>query len=87
MRCGAAHGAAAQCVFFLLVVFFEVDFLWVVFFDVLLVPAFASCNLSAWALVISPASTRAPTQACEIFLMLRDMQARNASVPSPYSLQ
>ena len=37
--------------------------------------------------VISPASTRAPTHACETFLMLRDMQARNASVPSPYSPQ
>ena len=44
-------------------------------------------SLSAWAFVISPASTSAPTHTWEIFLMLRDMHARNALVPSPYSLQ
>ena len=59
--------------------FFGSVFLWVV----LPLP----CSLSAWACDISPAATRAPTQAWETFLMLRDMQARNALVPSPYSLQ
>src|SRR6478752_9033763 len=55
-----------------------------VFLVTVAVPVLADLSLPAWAWVISPASTRAATQAWEIFLILRDMQARSASEPRPY---
>src|SRR5262245_56001455 len=64
-----------EATFFLLVVFF--------FATVAVLPR----SLSACACVNSPASTSAATQTCESFLILRDMQARSPSVPSPYSPQ
>jgi len=44
-------------------------------------------SFSAWAFDISPASARALTHALDTFLMERDMQARKASLPTPYALQ
>src|SRR5262249_38693155 len=66
--------ALLEATFFLLVVFFA---------TVAVLPR----SLSACACDNSPASTSAATQTCESFLILRDMQARSPSVPSPYSPQ
>jgi hypothetical protein len=58
------------------VVFVEAVFFELVFF------AGVFRSLSAWALVMSPASTRAATHVLESFFAERDMQARKPSLPT-----
>jgi hypothetical protein len=60
----------------LCVVFFELVFFELVFFEDVL------RKRSAWALLISPASTRADTHMLESLFAERDMQARKASLPT-----
>jgi len=68
-------------VLFLELVFLELDFFELDFFELVFV-AEVFRSLSAWALLMSPPSTRAATHELESFFTERDMQARKPSLPT-----